>query len=467
MYSRLARWCFHHPWQVIGGWVAILFLLAGLTGAIGTAYDGSFSIPDSESRDGSLILDEYFGGLGGGQSGSIVFEAPQGVTDPAVQSTMVGLFDQVRADAQPGGPLDGVGLQSPYEQGGEQQIAPPTSDRAGEIAFAQLSISADVDQTAAGEMGVHIRELIDESGANDIDGARVEVGGAILGEFEPPESELLGIAFAVVILIIAMGSVIAMGTTIGVALIGVAIGAISIGLVSHLMSVPDFATTIGLMIGLGVGIDYALFIVTRYREALRDGFDPEGATIVALDTAGRSVIFAGATVVVSLLGLLLIGLAFIAGLGVGAALTVAVVVMSSVTLLPAMLGIVQERVNITRRAGMAGAVLIALGLLALGLGQGPFFLGIAAALTVVILLAAYLPFVKVDALRTELPPRKEVPPPRDHLVSMEPHDPGPSLGVCHWRHCTSGRACAAAVQLAPGVLRRGQLPRRDHYSPGL
>ena len=410
MYARIARWCFHHPWQIIGGWVALLILSIGITGAIGTAYDGSFSIPDSESRDGSLILDEYFGGLGGGQAASIVFEAPQGVDDPVVQSSLTGLFDQVRTDAQPGGPLDGIVLQSPYEPGGEQLIAPATSERAGEIAMARLSISADVDQTVAAEMGVHIRDLVDESGAVDIEGVRVEVGGAILGAFEPPESELLGIAFAVVILIVAMGSVIAMGTTIGVALIGVGIGAISIGLVSHLMSVPDFATTIGLMIGLGVGIDYALFIVTRYREALRDGFDPESATIVALDTAGRSVIFAGATVVVSLLGLLLIGLAFITGLGVGAALTVSIVVMSSVTLLPAMLGIVQERVNITRRAGMAGAVLIALGLLFLGLGLGPVPLAMAAGLTVIILLAAHLPFVRVGALRTELPPRKEVPP---------------------------------------------------------
>lgn len=410
MYSRLARWCFRHPWQVIGTWVSILVISIGITGAAGTAYDGSFNIPDSESRDGSLILDEYFGGLGGGQAGSIVFEAPQGVEDATVQATMTGLFNRVRADAQPGGPLEGVVLQSPYDPGGDQQISPPGSGRAGEIAFARLSISADIDQTVAGEMGVRIKDLIDESGIAEIDGARVEVGGAILGKFEPPESELLGIAFAVVILIIAMGSVIAMGTTIAVALLGVGIGAISIGLVSHLISVPDFATTIGLMIGLGVGIDYALFIVTRYREALREGFDPEGATIVALDTAGRSVIFAGATVVVSLLGLLLIGLSFIAGLGVGAALTVAVVVASSITLLPAALGLVQERVNITRRAGMAGALLIGFGLLVLGLGQGPFFLGIAAALTIVILLAAYLPFIQAAPLRTKLPHRKEVQP---------------------------------------------------------
>jgi len=431
MYSRLARWCYHHPWQVIGTWVLILVAAGGVTGAIGTAYDGSFSIPESESRDGSVILDEYFGGLGGGQAGSIVFEASQGVTDPAVQSTLTALFDQVRADAAPGGVLDGVVLQSPYEPGGETQIAPPTSDRAGEIAFARLSISADVDQTAAGEMGVHINDLIEESNVEEIDGVRVEVGGAILGEFEPPESELLGISFAVVILIIAMGSVIAMGTTIAVALIGVGIGALTIGLVSHLLSVPDFATTIGLMIGLGVGIDYALFIVTRYREALREGFDPEGATIVALDTAGRSVIFAGATVVVSLLGLLLIGLSFITGLGIGAALTVSIVVTSSVTLLPAVLGLVQERVNITRRAGMAGAVLMALGLLALGLGQGPLFLGVGAALTIVILLAAYLPFVKVEALRTALPPRKEVDP-RDTIWYR-------------WSHAIQGRPWLYAI----------------------
>ena len=102
MYSRLARWCFHHSWQVIGAWVAILVVSISVTGAIGTAYDGSFSIPESESLDGSLILDEYFGGLGGGQAGSIVFEAPQGVDDPAVQTIMTGLFDQVRTDAEPG-----------------------------------------------------------------------------------------------------------------------------------------------------------------------------------------------------------------------------------------------------------------------------------------------------------------------------------------------------------------------------
>ncbi|MFB0902466.1 MAG: MMPL family transporter, partial [Acidimicrobiales bacterium] len=86
MYSRLARWCFRHPWQVIGTWVSILVISIGITGAAGTAYDGSFNIPDSESRDGSLILDEYFGGLGGGQAGSIVFEAPQGVEDATVQA---------------------------------------------------------------------------------------------------------------------------------------------------------------------------------------------------------------------------------------------------------------------------------------------------------------------------------------------------------------------------------------------
>lgn len=409
MYSRLARWCYRHPWQVIVAWMLVLFAGGALTGAIGTAYDSGFSIPESESRDGTEILTEYFGGVGGGQGASVVFEAPQGVTDPQVQATMSQLFDTMRAESQPGGPLEGIVLQSPYDPFGDSLIAPPSSPRAGEIAMAQLSVSSEVDQTAAVEMGEHIRELIASSGAEEL-GVRVEVGGAILGEFEPPESELLGVAFAVVILIVVMGSVIAMGTTIAVALIGVGIGAMSIGLVSHLIAIPDFATTIGLMIGLGVGIDYALFIVTRYREALRDGFGPEEATVVALDTAGRSVIFAGATVVVSLLGLLLIGLSFITGLGIGAAMTVAIVVLASVTLLPAALGLVRERINITRRAGMIGAALISLGLLALGLGQGPLLLAAALGLTVIVLLAAYLPFVKVSALRTELPPRKEVAP---------------------------------------------------------
>ena len=110
------------------------------------------------------------------------------------------------------------------------------------------------------------------------------------------------------VLILAVGSVVAMGMTVGTALVGVGAGAAGVIILSNVVTVPEFAPTLGIMIGIGVGIDYALFIITRYREWVARGLTPEEATAAALDSAGRSVIFAGATVVVSLLGLLLMGL---------------------------------------------------------------------------------------------------------------------------------------------------------------
>ena len=134
----------------------------------------------------------------------------------------------------------------------------------------------------------------------------------------------------------AFGSVLAMGLPIGVAVVGVGTGIGLTALLSNVDPMPEFATTIGAMIGLGVGIDYALFIVTRYREAIANGRPPEQALLVAMDTAGRAVVFAGLTVVVSLLGLLIIGLSFVTGLGIAASVTVLSTMVASVTLLPAL-----------------------------------------------------------------------------------------------------------------------------------
>lgn len=402
MYSKLGRWCFNHPWRVIGAWVAIFVLVGVLTRTVGNAYDGGFDTPDSESTQGAALLGEYFGGIGGGNAASIVFQAPQGIDDPEVQATMTEVFEAIQNESGEGEVFDGMSSLSPYSPGAEQNV---NSDRT--VAFANLSISTEIDQESTALMGERIAELIEESDADEVDGLRIEVGGQALAEFEPPESELLGVAFAVIVLIVAMGSVVAMGTTIAVALTGVGIGVVSIGLASNLVSLPDIAVTIGLMIGLGVGIDYALFIVTRYREALAQGFDPESATAVALDTAGRSVIFAGFTVVVSLLGLLLIGLAFVAGLGIGAAITVAVVMMASISLLPAALGLVRDRVNTTKWRGLIASVIIAVGILALGLSLGLVPFAVAAALAIVVLILGYLPFN--SPLKTPLKPRKEKP----------------------------------------------------------
>ena len=192
-------------------------------------------------------------------------------------------------------------------------------------------------------------------------------------------------AFAVFILIAVLGSVVAMGVTVGAALVTVGIGAAAIIAFSNFMTVPDFAPAIGLMIGLGVGIDYALFIITRYRDALGEGHGREQALVVALDSAGRSVIFAGATVVVSLLGMLFIGIPFVTGFGVAAAATVAVVMVGSVTLLPSLIVLLGDRMTVTRVRGMVAAVLLSVSLFGFGAGIEPLAGALPAAIIVLVI----------------------------------------------------------------------------------
>ena len=158
-------------------------------------------------------------------------------------------------------------------------------------------------------------------------------------------AELIGILAAIVILLVVFGSVLAMGLPIIIALFGIGIGLGFVELLSHVIATPDFATQLASMIGIGVGIDYALFIVTRYRQGLRRGLEPERAVVPAIDTAGRAVLFAGCTVVISLLGLFLMGVEFVNGMAVGTSVTVAVVMLASITLLPAVLGFAGRNID--------------------------------------------------------------------------------------------------------------------------
>jgi RND superfamily putative drug exporter len=380
--------------------VAIFIGMGAVSGAVGAAFDSSFEIPESESRDGFDALDEHFGGFGSGQPGSIVFRATDGVDDPAVVEIMEDLFAfTVALDPE------NIQLTSPYDPTAQGQVAFAGPD-AGKIAFANISLSLEVDQVEAGEYGEQMREhaaeLVDEAGLGDE--LQIEVGGAILGGFEPPETELIGLAFAVIVLIVAFGSVLAMGLPIGVAAVGVGTGLAIITLLTNAISIPDFALQIGAMIGLGVGIDYALFIVTRYRNSLAAGHNKYDAVGIAIDTAGRSVVFAGLTVVVSLLGMLLIGLAFISGLGIGAASTVAVTMVASITLLPALLGMVGDRVEISKVKGVVSAGFVSLALLSLGLGNAQ----LALVAVVIALLVVLLGFI-IPPLNRVLPARQEKP----------------------------------------------------------
>ena len=394
MFGRLGAWCHDHRWKVVIGWIATVVVAGGIMSSVGTSYKADFNLPDVESRQGFEILEEHFGGQGTGESGTIVFRSETGVRDPRVQNTMEPVFGVV-------GGVDGVSrVVSPYSEEGSNQITNRPGHQ-GDIGYAVVELDPDITFENATQISKDIKEALPT-----IDGVQIELGGAIFGEFEPPNSELLGVAFAMVILVLAFGSVLAMGLPIAVALAGIGIGTITVGLLSSVITIPDFATILGTMIGLGVGIDYALFIVTRFREQLHKGDDIKPAVTAALDTAGRSVAFAGTTVVISLLGMLLMQISFISGLAIGAATVVLMTMVASLTLLPALLGFAGNRVELTRWRGLIAASLVAFALVGVGLAIQPLLIGLP--LAAVVLLAS----LAVRPLRQPVPrpaakPRQE------------------------------------------------------------
>ncbi len=332
MFRALARVSYRNRRRVVGLWLLAFVGLGFLGAQLGGAYSQSFSLPGTESQRAADVLSARFPARAG-DSGQIVFAARGGVRSATVQSRLQQLLTDVSRVPEV------ASVASPYAKSGASQIA-----RDGSVAYATVQFDRHESDIATSTKDA-IRTLVDRANAGGA-GVRVELGGRVfqqMGSLGP--AELIGIVAAIVILLIAFGSVLAMGLPIMVALFGVGIGAAFVELLSHTISTPDFTTQLASMIGIGVGIDYALFIVTRYREALHDGLAPEAAVVRAIDTAGRAVVFAGSTVVISILGLFLMGVAFVRGLAIGTSVTVAVVMLASVTLLPAVLGIAGHTID--------------------------------------------------------------------------------------------------------------------------
>jgi RND superfamily putative drug exporter len=372
MLARIGHFASSHPWRYIIAWLLTVAMLVGGVLTIGPAFSSSITAPASESSEGLEIMTAQFPSAGG-DSGTIVYKAEQGVSDPQVQSAMTELFEKTKQ-------IEGVvNVLSPYSPIGASQIS-TTGDSAGQIAYAQLVLDAGTTTDDGARIGGEIAEL-----APDIDGLQIELGGDMFRLREPPNSEMLGLAFAIFILIVSFGSVLAMGLPIATALAGVGTGVLTTALLSNLIEMPDFAATIGIMIGLGVGIDYALFIVTRYQEHLNAGESVPESVAASLDTAGRAVLFAGVTVVVSLLGMLLMGITFVTGLAIAAATTVLLTMVASVTLLPALIGLAGSRIQITRWSGLIGSLLVAIALVGVALGIPA--LRFAAPLAVIVVIA--------------------------------------------------------------------------------
>ena len=329
MLQRFARACYRRRRAVLGAWVALLVGLFALNSTIGGKFLDEFELPGSESQEAFDLLEEHGFDNRAGFTGQVVFQADD-VTDPAVQQGMEDAFEQI---AQITAPSE---LVSPYSEEGARQISDD-----GTIAYAEINL-ADRDSDEYVDIGEEARAAVADA---EVPGTQVELGGDIA--FEQPEfsSEVVGFIAAMIILLIAFGSVLAMGLPLLTAIFGIVTGIALVGLVVHAINMPSFSNQAVAMIGIGVGIDYALLIVTRYREGLHDGLGPEDATVRAIDTAGRSVVFAGCTVIVAVMGMFTIGLDMIRGLAVGVSIGVLMTMLAAVTLLPAILGFVGRNID--------------------------------------------------------------------------------------------------------------------------
>ena len=319
----LARWCIAHRRIVVVTWVVALIAANGIGQAVGSDYNSNFKGPNSAGSQQALnLLAKYFPARKG-DTASIVFESTAPITSPAVRSRIDGLVSKI-------GALPHVsGVVSPYA--GAHAISPD-----GHIAYASVFF----DERSFALPKSAINRVISTAEADRSATLQIQLGGSPIEQVEPPSTGPatgVGILAAMIILLITFGTLVAAGLPLIVALLalGTAIGLIAV--LTHVVDVVNFTPELAAMIGLGVGIDYALFIVTRYRSGLDAGLEPDEAIVTAMDTSGRAVLFAGVTVVIAMLGQLLVGVSFLRGPAIGSSLTVLLTMVAALTLLPAVL----------------------------------------------------------------------------------------------------------------------------------
>ncbi|MFI9075932.1 MMPL family transporter [Streptomyces sioyaensis] len=337
--TALARWCLRRRIVVLLLWLAAFAGVAVAAGVTGSAYSNNYEVPGTESSQASALLAKAFPGSSG-DSNTIVWHTDSGtVRSGAVTKTMTHTLEKV-AD------LPGVSeVRSPYDRpraGASHGQGARQISKDGHTAYATVVLDRPTDELDTAQ----VRKVVDTAQRASGRGLRVELGGAGIALTEAPRAqlpEIIGLCAAAVVLFLAFGSLAATFLPIVTAVAAVGTASAGISLLSHAMTVADFAPMLGMLIGLGVGIDYALFIVTRHRKGLRAGLSVDEAATRAAASSGRAVVFAGATVCIALLGMLILRLSFLNGVALAASLTVVLTVAASVTLLPALLGLIGMR----------------------------------------------------------------------------------------------------------------------------
>jgi putative drug exporter of the RND superfamily len=321
--ARIASWSFIHRRRAIA--------VTGISRAAGSAFRDDFSGGNPQSQQAQNLLARTFPADAGDRA-QIVFQAPGALKDTAAPR-IEGLLQTVRRLP------DVTGVTDPLAPAGAAQLSGD-----GRTGYAVVQF----DRTSDRLMSAGPDDLIRAVQATDSKSLHVVVGGAPIEKVQKPnfgKSESVGLLAALIILMVAFGSLVAASLPVATALFGLAITFGVLDLVSHGQTVPRFAPELAALLGIGVGIDYALFIVTRYRERVADGDAPIDAVAAALATSGKAVLFAGCTVVVSLLGLFVVGLPYISGAAIGAIFAVLLVMSAALTLLPALLGALGPRID--------------------------------------------------------------------------------------------------------------------------
>jgi RND superfamily putative drug exporter len=325
---RLGRVSARHPFWVLGLWLVAAVAVLALQGSAGGKFDNSERVPGVESQHAADVLDDRFPSQGG-LAARIVLHTDDGRLDDVAHLPTV---ERARGQLAAGAAVAAV--TDPFAQ----DAAAISAD--GQTGYLDVTYALDKLTTA------QLDDAIAVTDAARADGVQVELTGSLaLLEQKAPSSELIGIGVAIIVLLIAFGSVVAMGLPIATALLGIFVGAAGVGVLSAVMDIPEFSLILCAMIGLGVGIDYALFIVTRHRQHLHEGMSVEDAAGTAVATAGQAVLFAGTTVVIAILGLFLAGLPAISGMGAAVALVVTVSMVAAVTLLPGLLGLAGTKID--------------------------------------------------------------------------------------------------------------------------
>ncbi|MCW3816878.1 MMPL family transporter [Micromonospora sp. DR5-3] len=342
--AGLARFCYRRRRLVLLTWIVGVIAVAFLGFNYAAASDNDYSGGDSDSAKAQALIEKHFPEQQG-DTLTLAIKADKGIDDPAARQKIEKVIAELDAS-----PITGP-VASPYQ---DENLV--TKDR--RIARTTIPLTdKDVPKT-------EVKPLVELVKVASGDGVTLGLGGDKAEKAEtPPQgpAEGVGLLTAAVILFIAFGSLVAMGLPIVTGLMAVLGGVALMKLVGHVVPSPDFTVLVAVLIGLGVGIDYALFILTRYKDSLQDGDEPESATVKAITTAGHAVLFAGTTVMIALLGLIAMGQKMMTGVAIGASVTVLVTMIAAVTLLPAFLGFIGYKINslrlprrVSRRSGGDG-----------------------------------------------------------------------------------------------------------------